>query len=516
MSIRTRLTLAIALVLVSTLVVLGIVLVRSTRAALIEQVDDKATAYAMRAKEGYRPGFGGPNGRGPGGGWGFGGPDGDEPTISAEPFLFERPLGHYVFNADGSEHRSPEPSGLADDPDSPPRLPAIPSAAIDDLIADERIVTVPSEDGSLSYRVLVQRSSGGQIAVTAAPLTAVEDAIAGLVRALLVLGTAALAAAAIACWWLIRRGLRPVDRMVDTAAAIAAGDLSRRVPDADPRTELGRLAGALNEMLHQVERAAQARAATEERLRRFVADAAHELRTPLTSLRGYAELYRQGALTDTNAVTNAMGRIEAEGSRMARLVDDLLMLARLDQHRGLDSKPIDIVGLVREAIADFGAVAPDRTVDLTGEHEAIIEGDRIRLRQVIDNLLANARTHTPAGTPVHASITRQGPDVVLAIADEGPGIAGSDHTKVFERFWRADPARVRSRGGTGLGLAIVASLVGAHGGSVGVTSQPGQGATFTVRLPLARPATGVARLPTSSARAAPRSAPPVRPVVGDS
>ncbi|MBA2277511.1 MAG: HAMP domain-containing histidine kinase, partial [Chloroflexia bacterium] len=278
--------------------------------------------------------------------------------------------------------------------------------------------------------------------------------------------------------------LRPVDRMVDTAAAIAGGDLSRRVPDADPRTELGRLGGALNEMLHQIERGIQTRAAGEARLRRFVADAAHELRTPLTSLRGYAELYRQGALRDEPAVANAMRRIESEGERMARLVDDLLLLARLDQQRRLEMTPVNLAALAREAVADLRAIEPDRPVTEAVDGDAIINGDRTRLRQVIDNLLTNARTHTPPGIPIHVAVEHGATSVALVVADEGPGINADDRERIFERFWRADPARGRAKGGTGLGLAIVASLVHAHDGTVEVGGEPGTGAVFTVRLPL--------------------------------
>jgi two-component system OmpR family sensor kinase len=286
-------------------------------------------------------------------------------------------------------------------------------------------------------------------------------------------------------WWLIRRGMRPVDRMVDTAAAIADGDLSRRVPDANPRTELGRLGHALNEMLAQIESALEARSASEARLRRFVADAAHELRTPLTSLRGYAELYRQGALSDEAGVTNAMGRIEAEGGRMSRLVDDLLLLARMDQQRALETKPVDLAALAGESVTDFQAVDPERPVTTMLTESALVEGDRVRLRQVIDNLLTNARVHTPAGTPVRVEVAEVGDRVEFRVADEGPGIAPADQARIFERFWRADPARARKTGGSGLGLAIVASLVEAHGGTVLVESAPGKGATFVVRLPRA-------------------------------
>ena len=260
------------------------------------------------------------------------------------------------------------------------------------------------------------------------------------------------------------------------------------MPDADPRTELGRLGGALNEMLGQIESSLEVRTASESRLRRFVADAAHELRTPLTSLRGYAELYRQGALQDEPGVTNAMGRIEAEGARMSRLVDDLLLLARMDQQRGLELKTIDVVPLVEEAASDFRAVDPERPLTVSTSGNAFVRGDRIRLRQIIDNLLVNARIHTPPGTPVHITVAQGGNQVDIAIRDEGPGISLGDQKRVFERFWRADPARARKTGGSGLGLAIVTSLVEAHGGSVTIDSEPGSGATFTIHLPVALPA----------------------------
>jgi two-component system OmpR family sensor kinase len=239
-------------------------------------------------------------------------------------------------------------------------------------------------------------------------------------------------------------------------------------------------------MLGQIETALHARAASESRLRRFVADAAHELRTPLTSLRGYAELYRSGALADEAGVRNAMGRIEAEGARMSHLVDDLLLLARMDQQRGLEMKPVDVVALANEAVADFRAVDPERPVTTALSGSVTVLGDRIRLRQVLDNLLTNTRIHTPAGTAVRVEVAEVEDAVEIRVADEGPGIAPEDQERIFERFWRADPARARKTGGSGLGLAIVASLVEAHGGTVAVESEVGRGTTFTVKIPAAR------------------------------
>ena len=483
MSIRTRLAVAVGLVLVVTLAVLGGVMVRSTRATLVRQVDEQVVEVADRAK-GWKgpPGEGGDRGRGGDESLAVRPPNQAPPAPEGEIDPDRRAVARFVLYPTG-DLRFEAPSGYADDRDPPPRLPPTPSAALDALVG--RIITVPAIDDSLSYRALIQREPDGDVAVTAAPLAVVDAAVTRLLRILAVVGAVALLAATLASWWLIRRGLRPVAHMVDTAAAIAAGDLSRRVPDADPRTELGRLGRALNEMLHQIEQAIQARAASEDRLRRFVADAAHELRTPLTSLRGYAELYRQGALSTPEAVANAMRRIVGEGERMARLVDDLLLLARLDQQRGLETKPLDVVPLVREAAADFCAVEPDRPLTLDLDGEAVVRGDRVRLRQVLDNLLANARTHTPPGTPVRVTVAHEGNQVEVVVADDGPGITPEDQTRIFERFWRSDPGRSRSRGGTGLGLAIVASLVQAHGGTVRVPSEPGRRATLTVRLPRA-------------------------------
>jgi two-component system OmpR family sensor kinase len=479
MSIKTRLTVAVAVVLLAVLTLLGVTVVRSTRSTLVDQVDSQVATSADRA----------PGGRN-------GPPPRDYNDKSPNPYADANPdtgddstqdwdaksVAYLVYSPTGVQ-LAKELCGFKDDPKPPPSLPEIPSAEIDAMVGD--IVTTPSIDGTFDYRTLVQRGGNGEYVVTAAPLDQVDEAVDRLVTILVIAGVAALAVAILASWWIIRRDLRPVDHMVDTAAAIAGGNLSSRVPAADPRTELGRLGGALNVMLAQIEQAVQARTASEERLRRFIADAAHELRTPLTSLRGYAELYRQGAISNQEGVDNAMNRIESEGARMARLVDDMLLLARLDQQRGLETTPIDMVELVREAISDFKAVDPERPLTEDLGETAVVEGDRVRLRQIIDNLLTNVRIHTPRATPVHVGVARNGDHVEVSVADKGPGIAPEDREHIFERFWRADPGRTRSRGGTGLGLAIVASLVHAHRGTITVISEPGQGTTFVVRLPLA-------------------------------
>ena len=518
MTIRARLTIGVALLLLAGFGLLGATVVTTTRAALIEQVDARIRAATGHMDSPGPPGRDndkdGDRDRGRGGGQD--GNRGDEhsdgPEASALPpnvslastitpnlasgagtaatDVYQRPIARLVYSPDGRLIDA-EPSGYPDAPDPLPVL-SIADPAIARL--EGQIVTLSVQNSDLAYRALIERLPNGTVVVTAAPLSDVEEAIARVMRAVVVAAFATLVVTALASWWLIQAGLRPVDRMVDTAAAIAGGDLSRRVPDANPRTELGRLGAALNEMLSQIEQSTAARAASEARLRRFVADAAHELRTPLTSLRGYVELYSQGALATPEALNRAMGRIGAEASRMGRLVEDLLLLARLDQQRALEQERVDLVALAHEAATDFAAIAPQRPFTTALDGEAIVLGDRVRLRQVIDNLLTNARTHTPVETPMHLTVRCDGDIAELIVADEGPGIPSAAQERVFERFWRGDPGRSRARGGTGLGLSIVASIVAAHGGTVDLTSAPGEGTTFTVRLPLAtlpRPVTHV-------------------------
>jgi two-component system OmpR family sensor kinase len=475
MSLSTRIAVGVAAVLAVTLLVLGAAMARHTSAALIGEIDNRLVTSVERAERLPEP-------------WRDRlrrhGRDGDGPGDNDELFfnVGGRTVALFVYGP-GGELLAQQPTGFVDAPDPPPQLPPIPSRAADELRG--RIVTLPAVDGSMDYRVLLRGGPGGVTLVTAASLRPVEEAVRRLVRALVVAGMLALALASLLSWWVIRHGLRPVDRMVETAAAIAAGDLSRRVPDDKVGTELGRLGTALNEMLGQIEAGIRERAAGEARLRRFVADAAHELRTPLTSLRGYAELYRQGALTTAEAVGAAMGRIEAEGARMARLVDDLLLLARTDQGRPLEKEPVDLVRLAREAASDFAAADPGRPLAQDFAGAAVVVGDPIRLRQAIDNLLANVRAHTPRGTPARISVHRNGAWAEVTVADEGPGIPAPDQERVFERFWRGDPARGRTAaGGAGLGLSIVDALVRAHGGTVAVRSVPGEGAAFTLRFPL--------------------------------
>ena len=449
MSIRTRLTIAIAIVVLVIVAVLGTVVVQTTRATLIGQLDEQVMADADRSKmwgSGDKP----PDDKNGQNGssdpayvpidTGYdGGPTypQSQPAIGYDGDPSERnDFARLLYLPDGTVDRA-DYYGYADDRKSPPDCPKIPSTELDEML--DEVVTLPSTDGTLSYRTLIQRVDGGNLLAVGAPLTNVNAAVSDLTRAVLMACAVALLVATALCWWVIRQGLKPVDHMVATAAAIAGGNLGARIERPNPATELGRLGSALNDMMGKIQVADDARTAGEVRLRRFVADAAHELRTPLTSLRGYAELYRQGALGDDAAVTNAMGRIESEGARMARLVDDLLLLARLDQDRGLERTTVDLGAVVRDAVADFRVVTPDRPVVLAVEPGMTVPGDRMRLRQIVDNLLANVRTHTPPGTEVRISVAREGGEAVLKVADTGPGIAPEDQERIFERFWRADP-----------------------------------------------------------------------------
>jgi two-component system OmpR family sensor kinase len=318
--------------------------------------------------------------------------------------------------------------------------------------------------------------------VIAVPLTEMRETLGRLlaIEALVTIGVA-LTAGALGLW-LVKVGLRPLETMGATAGAIAAGDLSRRVEPSDNATEIGKLGTSLNAMLAQIEAAFDERRASEERLRRFVGDASHELRTPITSIRGYAELFRRGASSRPDDLERSMSRIEAEAERMGVLVDDLLLLARLDQGRPLEHEPVDLVSVVTDAVDAARAIDRDRVLDADLDGPVTVIGDAGRLREVVDNLLENARVHTPPGTPTLVTLRPDGGGALLTVADEGPGMDPDVSSKAFERFYRGDPARARSTGGAGLGLSIVAAIVESHGGSVRVLDT-NVGTTIEVRLP---------------------------------
>ncbi len=354
----------------------------------------------------------------------------------------------------------------------------------------EEYSTVGSVSGDLHYRVLATSSGDGTTLFVAFPTTELDQTLRRLVGIELVAASAVLLFLALLSLAVVRLGLMPLERIASTAGDIAGGDLSRRVEPAEPDTEIGRLGLALNAMLAQIETAFAERAASEDRLRRFVADASHELRTPLTAIRGYAELFRRGAAERPEDLARAMRRIEDEAARMGLLVEDLLLLARLDQGRPLEQGPVDLVAVAGDALADLSAIDPARPVTFERPDHLVVSGDEARLRQVAGNLLANARIHTPEGTGVHVRLRASDGRALLEVADEGPGLPPGEENLVFERFYRADSARARTGDsqGTGLGLSIVAAIVAAHGGSVEAGSPPsGHGAYFKVALPLSPP-----------------------------
>jgi two-component system OmpR family sensor kinase len=375
---------------------------------------------------------------------------------------------------------------ISGDAPSPPRLPAsIDTSEGDDGPDRARYLTVRSVDGGERYRVRASSEPfPGATLIIATPLDDVDATLQRLLVIELLVTALVLAALAALSLWVVRLGLRPLDSIGATAAAIGAGDLSRRVERAEPRTEVGRLGLALNAMLGQIESAFRAREASERKLRRFVADASHELRTPLAAVRAYAELFTRGADRRPDDLARSMEGISRESERMSLLVDDLLLLARLDEGRPLAREPVELERVVSEAVETARTVEPERPIELDAAQAAVV-GDRERLRQIVDNLLGNVRAHTPPGAPVRVRVGSENGFALVEVEDSGPGLAAEDAERVFERFYRADQSRSRASGGVGLGLSIVAAVAEAHGGTAVAQSEPGRGATFRITLPLA-------------------------------
>ena len=393
---------------------------------------------------------------------------------------------------------------LAIDDDAGPMQSHFPIERVPNLTAqtlyenDGQPFTAPSADDKLNWRVLsaIQQDGGANgstvILAIATPVTDVESAIARLVWIGVLVGAAVLAGMAGIGVALVRATLNPLKEIESTATSIAAGDMSKRVPQWDPRTEVGRLGSAINVMLGQIESALAAREASEERalaseerMRRFIADASHELRTPLTTVRGFSELYRHRGEVPPEDAAELMRRIEAEAIRMGLLVEDLLLLARLDRQRPLERHQVDLLSVAADTVSSAQVIAEGRTIELFTEGGPfLVRGDDLRLRQVLSNLVTNAIRHTPSDAHVEVRLRSDGEYVDMTVRDDGHGMTEEQVERVFERFYRADKARSRSAGGTGLGLAIVAALVAAHDGEVSARSTLGEGAEFTVRLRL--------------------------------
>ncbi|MBI2708129.1 MAG: HAMP domain-containing histidine kinase [Actinobacteria bacterium] len=363
-------------------------------------------------------------------------------------------------------------------------VPKIP-ARLGDVGENGRYFTVGSAQGSAEWRVYAATdpSIGGRTVVVATPMTEVSSALRRLTAIEAAAAATLLALLAVGAWIILRRGLRPLESMATSARSIAAGDLSLRVAPAEERTEVGQLGLALNTMLGEIEQAFRARAETEQRLRQFLADASHELRTPLTSIQGFAELFRIGPAEDRMELAVILRRIEEESARMRTLVEDLLLLARLDQTRPAERSPVDLAVLAADACSDAVATAPDRPITLDAPQPVVVVGDGHHLRQAIGNLVSNAVAHTPPGTPIEVGARVDGGDAaVVTVRDHGAGLDGEALAHAFDRFWRADPARAGSS--AGLGLSIVAAIAEEHGGRAACANAMGGGARFELRLPV--------------------------------
>jgi two-component system OmpR family sensor kinase len=340
--------------------------------------------------------------------------------------------------------------------------------------------------GAVSYRVLVRRLGVDDLSVAVAvPLTEVNQTLSRLLWIEILVSTAVLVGLGALSWWLIRRDLRPLEEMAVTAGAIAGGELGLRVTPAEDRTEVGRLGLALNSMLGEIEEAFADRAASEARLRRFLADASHELRTPLTSIRGYAELYELGARERPADLDTAMRHIREEARRMNELVDELMLLAQMGEGRPPAAGPVDMGAVIEASAGAARVTSPEAVVRIECPGPVEVVGDRSRLRQVVDNLLSNALRYAPPGSPVDITVSAEGDQVRVEVRDRGPGVLPEEAERVFEPFYRSDFARSRAAGGAGLGLAIVSAIIRAHGGTTGVRAAEGGGACFWFRLPAA-------------------------------
>jgi two-component system, OmpR family, sensor kinase len=480
-SLRARLVAALLVLATIALAVFGVVSVLLIRKSQLDRVDDQlGDLSGVLNRPGvfrrFSPGGPGPNGR---------------DNLPTDYRLT-------LFSTSGAQI---DTFGQREGEDGGPVLPTIDDTT---AAAQSRPFTVADRADGASWRVRVFRGPEG-IAAVALSLETMETITRQLVVIESVAGSLLLVMLGSVGFSVVRLGLKPLTRIEHTAAAIARGELDARVPDTDSRTETGRLGKALNTMLGRLSSAIRQRERSEARLRRFVADASHELRTPLTSIRGFAELYRRGGAADESDVDKLMGRIEEESLRMGRLVDDMLLLARLDEQRSLELDEVDLVVLAADAVHDVNARDPARRVRLEAPDGPVrVVGDEHRLRQVTINLVTNAVTHTSAGTPVTVTVAPQrlrrlgrpaataGASLdglteaaMLEVRDEGDGIPETAAPLVFDRFYRVDSARSRRNGGTGLGLAITAAILEAHNGRIDLHTTPGKGATFRVLLPLA-------------------------------
>jgi len=491
-SLRARLLLALGAVAITALAVADVAIYSSLHASLFNQVEQSLSQQANQLLS-----AGPPQGQGFGPGGPFGGdrnlfnPNACPGSTSRGGPLIQSPFLAHV--AIGSPVSSDECPAMVGGHSYLPKLPKTFSGFTPSAGGTEvTYLTVPSAGkGGPDFEVRVVKLPNETELLVGTPITDTENTLHHLFWIELGVTLVAVLAALAAGWWLVRLGLRPLTAVERTAEDIAAGDLQQRVPHEDDRTEVGRLAKALNVMLGRIESAFAARVASEERLRasdrllrQFVGDASHELRTPIAAVSAYAELFERGAAGNEADLARVMAGIRSETARMERLVADLLTLARLDEGQPMEHTAVELVTLCAEAVQTARTVAPEWPIALEASRPVEVSGDPHRLRQVVDNLLSNVRSHTQPGTPARVVVDIEGDEAVVVVSDQGPGLPAEQASRVFERFFRSDPSRSRAHGGAGLGLSIVEGIVEAHHGSVSASSAPGAGMTITLRLPV--------------------------------
>lgn len=480
MTLRLRLVLAVLALLVVGLGLFGFATYSLYARSEYNRLDDqvRGSVNLVSARLNTAAGLAGVDADGPDGDAGVGppGPRGGRPNNRDGGPSIVVPPGTYaeLRDSSGAVLSHIQLSATAAEPDLPKSLAPNPN----------RLFTTGATNGSGRFRVIATAAAGqpGTVVVVALPLTEVTNALHRLV---LIEGVAAmllLVALSGGSWLVLRRGLRPLEQMAATARTITAGDLSQRVSPSGGPGEVEQLGLALNTMLDDIEAAFLERDATERRLRQFLADASHELRTPLTSIQGFAELFRLGGDSASVDLPTILRRIEQESARMRGLVEDLLLLAHLDETRPAEREPVDLAVLAADACSDAVATAPDRPVTLDAPDPVVVAGDQAHLRQAVANLVTNAVRHTPAGSPIEVSASTADGRAVVRVRDHGPGLDDDALAHVFDRFWQADRARVGT--GAGLGLAIVAGIASEHGGHASAANAPDGGAVFTITLPL--------------------------------
>ncbi len=499
MSLRTRLVIAVGVIAVVALLIADVATYSALQTFLYQRIDQQLEqvhhGYEMAANNGQSIPCFGPNQIGQGG------------TGPAPPDSGQNPNPGFLNAIQVTAFEVRTPSGKVVDGKVCPvyegrrsYAPQIPSTVSGFTTAGngEKVayfVAPSTKDDGPSFRVRASVLHNGDLLILAQPLDETASTLHQLLLIELAVTGGAVLLALAGGFWLVRLGLRPLRDMETTAESIAAGNLTERVPGENDSTEVGRLARTLNVMLTRIEAAFRARLASERRLRaserqlrQFVADASHELRTPIAAISAYAELFERGAADQKEDLGRLLGGIRNETTRMEQLVADLLLLARLDEGRPMEQRSVDMVALCAEAVHTASAVGPDWPLSFEATQPVELVGDATSLRQVIDNLLSNVRSHTPPGTSARVVVDRDDSEVVITVADDGPGMDPEEAEHVFERFYRSDPSRSRAHGGAGLGLSIVSAIVAAHGGTVVAEGRVGSGTTFTVRLPLTPPA----------------------------